>query len=57
MTSIGLMEGEAPTSSLGCGTEKVDGTLYADLSKANSYSFLFIQLRELKIRLKATLTE
>lgn len=51
------MVGEAPTSGLGCRKEKVDGTLYADLSKANSYPFLFIQLRELKIRLKATLTE
>lgn len=57
MTIIGLTVGEAPTSLLGCGTEKVDGTLYADLSKANSYPFLFIQLRELKIRLEGTLTE
>lgn len=57
MTGIGLMEGEAPTSSLGCRTENVDGTLYAVLTKANSYPFLFIQLGELKIHLKATLTE
>lgn len=47
------MVGEAPTSGPGCRTEKVDGTLYADLRKANSYLFLLIRLRELKIRLKA----